>query len=122
MLTNPGLLSSRATILQWRSEQDGAELKEVYTPIATVWAKLEPVGALTYWFGQKQLETGVTHRITIRRTEALRPEKLTGRVCVEIDGIRYAILRSSDLEGAKRFTVLDVCLEEHDADKDDGLY
>lgn len=122
MLTNPGELKSRATILAWTSEQDGTTLKETYEPIATVWAKLEPVGSLTYWFGQKQLETGVTHRITIRRTNDLRPEKLTGRVCVEIDGIRYAILRSSDLEGAKRFTVLDVCLEEHDADKDDGVF
>lgn len=122
MLTNPGELKSRATILAWTSEQDGTTLKETYEPIATVWAKLEPVGSLTYWFGQKQLETGVTHRITIRRTNDLRPEKLTGRVCVEIDGIRYSILRSSDLEGAKRFTVLDVCLEEHDADKDDGVF
>ena len=112
MLTDPGVLNRRATILSWTSVQDGVTLKEVYEPIATVWSKLEPVGALTYWFGQQQLETGVTHRITIRRTSAIRPETLTGRVCIEIEGVRYQILRTSDLEGAKRFTVIDVCRVE----------
>lgn len=122
MLTNPGELNRRATILAWTSEQDGVSLKEVYVPIATVWAKLEPVGALTYWFGQKQLDTGATHRITLRRTEALRPEKMTGRMCVEIDGARYQILRSSDMEGARRYTVLEACLEEHDDSQENGLF
>ena len=51
MLTDPGVLNRRATILSWTSVQDGVTLKEVYEPMATVWAKLEPVGALTYWFG-----------------------------------------------------------------------
>lgn len=119
MLTNPGKLDRRAEILAWTSEQDGSGLRETYTTIATVWARLEPVGALTYWFGKQQLDTAVTHRITIRRTGKLRPETLTGRMCVVIDGSRYNILRSSDLEGERRFTVLDVCLEEN-LDEDDG--
>lgn len=121
MLTNPGKLDRRAEILAWTSEQDGSGLRETYTTIATVWACLELVGALTYWFGKQQLDTSVTHRITIRRTEALKPEKLTGRVCVQIDGSRYQILHSSDLEGARRFTVLDVCLEENINEDDGGI-
>lgn len=56
----------------------------------------------------------MTHRITIRRTSAIRPETLTGRVCIEIEGVRYQILRTSDLEGAKRYTVIDVCRVEED--------
>lgn len=114
MLTNPGLLKKRCTFLEWTSVQDGADIREEFKPILTTWCKLEPTGALTYWFGKVQLDTDVTHRITVRRTERTKPEKLTSQIVVEVEGARFKILRSSDLEGAERFTVLDVCLEEPD--------
>lgn len=112
MLTNPGQLKKRATFLEWTSEQEGTGLREEYKPILTTWCKLEPTGALTYWFGKVQLDTDVTHRITVRRTERTKPEKLTSQIVVEVEGARFKILRSSDLEGAERFTVLDCSLEE----------
>ena len=31
-----------------------------------VWGKIEPVGSIIYW-GAKQVDSGVTHRITVRR-------------------------------------------------------
>ena len=114
MLTNPGQLRKRCTFLEWTSVQDGADLREEFKPILSTWCKLEPTGALTYWFGKVQLDTEVTHRITVRRTERTKPEKLTSQIVVEIDGARFKILRSSDLEGAERFTVLDCALEEPD--------
>ena len=112
MLTNPGQLKKRATFLEWTSEQEGTGLREEYKPILTTWCKLEPTGALTYWFGKVQLDTDVTHRITVRRTERTKPEKLTSQIVVEVAGARVKTLRSSDLEGAERFTVLDCSLEE----------
>lgn len=112
MLTNPGVLKKRCTFLEWISEQEGAGLREEYKPLFSTWCKLEPTGALTYWFGKVQLDTDVTHRITVRRTERTKPEKLTSQIVVEVDGARFKILRSSDLEGAERFTVLDCSLEE----------
>lgn len=114
MLTNPGQLRKRCTFLEWTSVQDGADLREEFKPILSTWCKLEPTGALTYWFGKVQLDTDVTHRITVRRTERTKPEKLTSQIVVEVDGNRFKILRSSDLEGAERFTVLDCSLEDPD--------
>ena len=114
MLTNPGQLRKRCTFLEWTSEQEGTGLREEYKPILSTWCKLEPTGALTYWFGKVQLDTDVTHRITVRRTERTKPEKLTSQIVVEVEGARFKILRAADLEGAERFTVLDCSLEEPD--------
>lgn len=73
-----------------------------------VWGKLEPVGAALYW-GAKQVESGVTHRITVRRiTGRTRPQDFAGVVELEVDGIRYRVQRVADLGGLNRFTVLDV--------------
>lgn len=114
MLTNPGQLRKRCTFLEWTSEQEGTGLREEFKPLFSTWCKLEPTGALTYWFGKVQLDTNVTHRITVRRTERTKPEKLTSQIVVKVDGNRFKILRSSDLEGAERFTVLDCSLENPD--------
>lgn len=114
MLTNPGQLRKRCTFLEWTSEQEGTGLREEFKPLFSTWCKLEPTGALTYWFGKVQLDTEVTHRITVRRTERTKPEKLTSQIVVEVEGARFKILRASDLEGAERFTVLDCSLEEPD--------
>ncbi len=108
MLTNPGELRTKVSIEMWQSEQDGTELREKFVPIRTVWGKLEPVKPLTYWFGQTNLETGVTHRITVRRIDgATRPEDLTGRKTLVADNCRFKILHSADLEGAYRYTVIE---------------
>lgn len=73
-----------------------------------VWGKLEPVGATIYW-GAKQVDSGVTHRITVRRIEGrTRPQDFAGVVELEVDGIRYRVQRAADLGGLNRFTVLDV--------------
>jgi hypothetical protein len=73
-----------------------------------VWGKIEPVGATIYW-GAKQVDSGVTHRITVRRIDGrTRPQDFAGVVELEVDGIRYRVQRVADLGGVNRFTVLDV--------------
>ena len=107
---DPGALDRRITIGEWRSEQVGTTLEEVFTPINSCWARVDPTRPLTFWLGKMQLDTASTHRITMRRMKGLTlPEELTGRHAIEVDGIRYKILRSFDLDGARRFTVVEAC-------------
>lgn len=113
-MLDPGELKKRIRIEEWRSEQDGQDLKDEYVTRASVWAKLEPVKSLTYWFGQQNLETGVTHRATVRRQKGVtRPEDLTGQTTIVCDGQRYKVLHAVDLGGAGRFTQIELQLEEN---------
>ena len=73
----------------------------------TVWGSLEVVGAGIY-FGTKQVESTVTHRVTVRRIKGkTQPQDLTTASTLTIDGIEYLIRRVADLGGAERFTVID---------------
>ncbi len=73
----------------------------------TVWGRLEVVGAGIY-FGTKQIESTVTHRVTVRSVPGrTRPQDLTTASTLTIDGIEYLIRRVADLGGAERFTVID---------------
>lgn len=63
----------------------------------TVWGQLEVVGAGIY-FGTKQVESTVTHRVTVRRiTGKTRPQDLTTASTLTIDGVSYLIRRVADL-------------------------
>ncbi len=78
------------------------------------WGKLEVVGAGIF-FGSKQVDSTVTHRVTVRRVPGrTRPQDLQGITDLEIDGIRYLCRRVADLAGAERFTVID-CEEKGEA-------
>lgn len=73
----------------------------------TVWGQLEVVGAGIY-FGTKQVESTVTHRVTVRRiTGKTRPQDLMTASTLTIDGVSYLIRRVADLGGVDRFTVID---------------
>ena len=49
-----------------------------------VWGKIEPVGSIIYW-GAKQVDSGVTHRITVRRIKGrTRPQDFAGVVELEV--------------------------------------
>lgn len=96
-------------IIQQRidSATGGFGTAETYTPVATVWASVEPVGGGSYW-GSKQTETTVTHRIIIRRWPTkTEPEKISGQYVLDCDGLRYRPHRVSDANGSKRFTVIE---------------
>ena len=73
----------------------------------TVWGQLEVVGAGIY-FGTKQVESTVTHRVTVRRISGkTRPQDLMTASTLTIDGVSYLIRRVADLGGVDRFTVID---------------
>lgn len=79
-----------------------------------VWGKLEPVGAGIY-FGSKQIESGVTHRVIVRSIDGRTGSRdFKGVTELMIDGVIYRLRRVADLGGLGRFTVLDV-EEKHDA-------
>ena len=116
-LIDPGELNVRLKFFKWESEQDGLDLDEVYTELFRVWGKIEPVKPLTFWFGQQNLETGVTHRITVRRISGkTSPENLTGRIAIYAQGCRYKVLHASDWKGSRRFTLIE-CAEEEIEDE-----
>jgi head-tail adaptor len=66
------------------------------------WAKIEPVGSAIY-AGSVQIDATVTHRITVRTLAGVtdQHEAVHGATV-------YRVRRVTDLNGARRFTVLDV--------------
>lgn len=114
-MIDPGALNIRIKFFRWEDQQDGVNLSNQYTEIFRVWGKIEPVSPLTFWFGQQNLETGVSHRITVRRIPGKTcPENLTGRVVIYAQGVRYKVLRATDWKGSNRFTQIECAVEEVD--------
>ena len=73
-----------------------------------VWGRLEPVGSCIY-FGSKQIESGVTHRVIVRTMPGRTgPRDFKGVTELMIEGVIYRLRRVADLGGLDRFTVLDV--------------
>lgn len=110
MLQNPrpGDLSRRLVI---KRRQDmpamGGGVTPSYTTVATVWAKLEPVGGALF-FGTKQVGEEVTDRIFMRRTAALTERTITGEHECECDGQRYRVRRASAVNGGRVWLMLEV--------------
>ena len=73
-----------------------------------VWGRLEPVGSCIY-FGSKQIESGVTHRVIVRTMPGRTgPRDFKSVTELMIEGVIYRLRRVADLGGLDRFTVLDV--------------
>ena len=73
-----------------------------------VWGRLEPVGSCIY-FGSKQIESGVTHRVIVRTMPGRTgPRDFKGVTELMVEGVIYRLRRVSDLGGLGRFTVIDV--------------
>lgn len=73
-----------------------------------VWGRLEPVGSCIY-FGSKQIESGVTHRVIVRSMPgSTGPRDFKSVTELMIEGVIYRLRRVADLGGLDRFTVLDV--------------
>lgn len=113
VLTEPktGELNRRVAIKRWQDmPATSGSITVSDTLVATVWAKIEPVGNAIF-FGTKQVGEDVTDRIYIRRTSALTERTITGEHVCESGGLRYRVRRASALNGEKKFVLLDVeCL------------
>ena len=112
-MTEPkvGELDRRVAIKRWQDmpAMSGA-ITVSDTLVATVWAKIEPVGNAIF-FGTRQVGEGVTDRIYIRRTAALTERTITAEHVCESGGLRYRVKRASALNGEKAWLLLEVeCL------------
>lgn len=85
----------------------GGGVTPSYTTVATVWAKVEPVGGALF-FGAKQVGEEVTDRVFMRRTAALTERTITGEHECECDGQRYRVRRASAVNGGKVWLMLEV--------------
>ncbi len=103
-----GDLNRRVTLRKWQDvAAAGFGIDQTFDAGATVWASVEPVGSAIFW-GTQQVGNGVTHRIIVRRTAAINEVTITGEHVAEYAGLRYRVKRASDLNGARRFVVLEV--------------
>lgn len=103
-----GDLNRRVTLRKWQDVVDsGFGIDQTFDAGATVWASVEPVGSAIFW-GSQQIENGVTHRIVARRTATINEASITGEHVAEYAGMRYRVKRASDINGERRFVVLEV--------------
>lgn len=108
-----GELNRRIT-LRLRSDVPALDmgLEPVFSEPRKRWAKIEPVGTAIYANGV-QTDNKLTHRITLR----YHPGITEAHEVVHGETL-YRVKRSADLNGAHRFTVLEV--EEVGQLKDGG--
>ncbi|MBU9581369.1 phage head closure protein [Burkholderia multivorans] len=79
-----------------------AELESEFPEQRPRWAKIEPVGAAVY-SGSVQIDEKVTHRIYLRYLDGITTDyEVVYREQV------FRVKRVGDLNGARRFTVLEV--------------
>lgn len=81
---------------------DDAGLTSLFSDERKRWARIEPVGTAIY-SGSVQADNKITHRITLR---------YLGLVTTDFEvlhaAVIYRVKRATDLNGAHRFTVLEV--------------
>ena len=99
-------------------DPNGPGLCETLQPIAAIHADIQPVGALTFWTaaaGGEQVDTPVTHRITVRSLDNLDQSMAILRRSQRPDGTvrteTFRIRRIKDVGGRKRFTEIEAELE-----------
>lgn len=106
-----GELNRRVAIKRWQDMPAmGGGISVADTLVATVWAKIEPVGGALY-FGARQVGEDVTDRIFMRRNAVINERSVTGEHVCECDGQRYRVRRASAVNGGKVWLMLEVeCL------------
>lgn len=107
-LPSIGELNRRVTLFtQTHTPDANMGFQPEVQEMMTVWGKLEVVGSGIYW-GSKQIDEAVTHRIWVRRIRgATEPKLLRAVTEAVVDGMRYRVKRVEDANGAHRFTVMD---------------
>jgi len=118
MVPEPAIGDLRWRVRLLRRDQEPAEdaagIEETPVLLASTWAKIEPVGALTF-FGSTQVETPVTHRITIRWRHGLDTTHAIERTSKGADGVErtetFRVRRQMEPNGRKRWMVFEVELE-----------
>lgn len=106
-LPSSGELNRRITIRKW-TDVPNVALDADQTVDAGIdrWAKVEPVGGVTYW-GTKQTGENVTHRFWIRFGLNSEPEDFTGAHVIEWKGRRYRVHRATNVNDAQVYTMIE---------------
>lgn len=86
-------------------------MQETLTDIITVRADVQPVGPMTF-YGSAQVDTPVTHKITIRWLDWVSTLHVIIRDSLRQDGSMrrevFRIRRMMEIDGRKRFLLLEV--------------
>lgn len=95
---------NRPITLRVRSDFPATDmgLDSNYPSSIPTWAKIEPVGSVIY-AGSVQVDNTVTHRVTLRYRTGITDS----HEVVEGNTV-YRVKRVTDMNGARRFTVLEV--------------
>lgn len=113
---NAGQLDQRVKLLfSWHEINDPitSEVTYGWDSERDVWANIVPVGTAVY-FDNLQTENQITHRVIIRwrddidvNTRIIRSRYLNGAITTE----HFRVLRASDLNGDRWFTIIEVSQE-----------
>lgn len=112
-----GSLRWPVLIARRRQDFDTADtgITETWVGLQQVRANIEPIGALTF-YGSEQIDTPVTHRITLRWLDYLDNSHAVLRITRLPSGSPrqevFRIRRVKELNGRKRFCSLDCELEQ----------
>lgn len=108
ILPTIGELNRRCDIFSVRTRPKASGSHEnAETPVWSCWCKVEVIGGSVYW-DNAQTETAVTHRIYVRQVVGkTRPQDLPRQIEVECEGLRYRVKRVTDVNSARRFTLME---------------
>ena len=107
-LPSAGELNRRVTFHLIQTVPVGdSDVEHQETTNVTTWGKVEVVGGSTYW-ESVSIEEAVTHRIWVRAVpDRTRPQDLRHLTEVEVEGIRFRVRRTTDVDNLHRFTMME---------------
>jgi len=107
-----GELQRRVTIKLWTDTANlGFGIDQAFDAGLPRWAKIEPVSGVAYW-GSKQIDQGMTHRIWVRWGAGSKDTDITGQHVIDYPNgnQRFRVLRTTNVGDAQRFTMIEVKL------------
>lgn len=103
-----GEMKRRVRIRVWSdAAAAGFGIDQSFDAGQTIWARLQPAGTALF-YGTQQIEPGMTHRLACWRSSTVNALVITRDHVAEHGGIRYRVLRVTDLEGDRQFVVMDL--------------
>ena len=103
-----GLMQRRIKLRKWQDVPAGGfGITPTYDAGVSLWASIQPVGAALF-YGTQQVESGITHQVTVRRSTAFNELTVTSEHVIEHKNIRYRVKRAKNLLDEDVWLVLDV--------------
>jgi len=105
-----GELNRRVVIRVWEDRPNAAfGIDQVFDAGITRWAAIKPVVGVAYW-GAKQIDEEITHRIWLRWGTDTKPEDLTGQHVIDwpSEDRRFRVIRATAALDARQMTMVEV--------------